>query len=357
MQENITSQQMPKQKAAFIRYLPFIIVGIVLVAAGLYLEFFSSGSFKDLLPQSTDEKSNLELTSKGTAPEFTGISTWLNSKPLTMESLRGKVVLVDFWTYSCINCIRTLPYITSWHEKYAEEGLVIVGVHTPEFAFEKVTANVETALARHNINYPVAQDNDFMTWRAYSNRFWPAKYLINQDGQIVYTHFGEGKYEETESAIRILLGLESGLAETTSTTSGVRSDVRTPEIYFGSLRLEAFSGTPSPAAQAQEYSFPEKLSPNNFSLSGQWQFAEEYTELFGDAGSIGLNFYAGNVFIVAEADQPVVVEVYLDGVLHNQVTVEESKLYTLVDGASYGPHILELRVKNSGLRAFTFTFG
>ena len=139
------------------------------------------------------------------APEFTGIEKWLNSEPLTLQSLRGKVVLVDFWTYTCINCIRTLPYVTSWYEKYKDQGLVVVGVHTPEFPFERSTANVTQALKRLGIKYPVAQDNSYATWDAYRNQYWPAAYLIDKQGNIVYRHFGEGQYKETEAEIQRLL--------------------------------------------------------------------------------------------------------------------------------------------------------
>jgi thiol-disulfide isomerase/thioredoxin len=139
------------------------------------------------------------------APEITGIEKWLNSEPLTLKQLKGKVVLVDFWTYTCINCIRTLPYVKRWHEKYKDQGLVVIGMHTPEFPYERKTENVMEALKRFDIKYPVAQDNGYATWEAYNNRYWPATYLINKKGQVVYTHFGEGRYEETENAIRALL--------------------------------------------------------------------------------------------------------------------------------------------------------
>ena len=140
-----------------------------------------------------------------TAPEFQGISTWLNSPPLSMAGLKGKVVLVDFWTYTCINCIRTLPYVTKWYDTYKDKGLVVVGVHTPEYAFERKTGNVKDAIGRFKINYPVAQDNRYDTWSAYNNRYWPAVYLIDKQGRIVYTHFGEGDYAQTEAQIRRLL--------------------------------------------------------------------------------------------------------------------------------------------------------
>ncbi|MGO4326409.1 thioredoxin family protein [Cupriavidus sp. 2TAF22] len=143
--------------------------------------------------------------SHGMAPEFTGIERWLNSEPLSISSLRGKVVLVDFWTYSCINCIHTLPYVKQWHEKYRDQGLVVVGVHTPEFASERSTANVQDALKRFGIKYPVAQDNAYATWGAYGNQYWPALYLIDASGKIVYQHFGEGNYKETEATIERLL--------------------------------------------------------------------------------------------------------------------------------------------------------
>jgi thiol-disulfide isomerase/thioredoxin len=139
------------------------------------------------------------------APDFTGIDKWLNSEPLTLQQLRGKVVLVDFWTYSCINCVHTLPYVKTWNQKYKDQGLVVVGVHTPEYPFERDTGNVQTAIKRFGITYPVAQDNRYATWTAYDNQYWPGFYLIDKKGQVVYTHFGEGKYEETEAAIKRLL--------------------------------------------------------------------------------------------------------------------------------------------------------
>ncbi|MBQ5948854.1 thioredoxin family protein [Massilia sp. ST3] len=146
-----------------------------------------------------------QAASASPAPEFTGINNWLNSPPLSMQQLRGKVVLVDFWTYTCINCIRTLPYVKSWHEKYKDKGLVVVGVHTPEYPFERSSSNVQAAIKRFGIPYAVAQDNRYATWQAYANQYWPAVYLVNKQGQVVYSHFGEGDYAETEARIRALL--------------------------------------------------------------------------------------------------------------------------------------------------------
>jgi thiol-disulfide isomerase/thioredoxin len=151
------------------------------------------------------------LVNHGPAPEFSGIATWQNSPPLSMQALKGKVVLIDFWTYSCINCVRTLPYIKKWHDKYKDQGLVIVGVHTPEFAFERKTNNVQTAMKRFGIQYAVAQDNEYATWKAYENQYWPAAYLIDRSGTIVLKHFGEGRYDEMEKAIQTLISARGGI--------------------------------------------------------------------------------------------------------------------------------------------------
>jgi len=170
----------------FFRFKTF--VGIVTLAAGISTAASAGALGKSIA-----------------APEFTGIDQWLNSAPLTMQQLRGKVVLVDFWTYTCINCIHTLPYIKAWHQKYKDQGLVVVGVHTPEYPFERSTDNVKTAIKRFGLSYPVAQDNRYATWSAYDNQYWPAFYLIDKKGQVVYTHFGEGQYAQTEAAIKTLL--------------------------------------------------------------------------------------------------------------------------------------------------------
>lgn len=167
-----------------------------LIAIGIAAAYFVGTGASAFSPPAADG---------GAAPEFSGIDHWLNSPPLSMKALRGKVVLVDFWTYSCINCINTLPYVKQWYEKYKDQGLVVVGVHTPEYPFEKSTSNVQEALKRFDIRYPVAQDNSYGTWSAFHNEYWPALYLINAQGQLVYQSFGEGRYAETEAAIRKLL--------------------------------------------------------------------------------------------------------------------------------------------------------
>jgi cytochrome c biogenesis protein CcdA/peroxiredoxin len=266
------------------------------------------------------------------APEITGGTHWVNSDPLTIEGLRGKVVLIDFWTYSCINCIRTLPYLTAWHEKYQDKGLVIIGVHSPEFEFEKETGNVAAAMKDFSINYPVVQDNDFIIWRAYRNRYWPAKYLIDKNGSIRYTHFGEGKYAETEAKIQDLLGEKQDLVSLKEFTP----QTRTPEIYLGSLR--------------------STLENRIYFLENNWEQSEEYIK--GKTGSrLTLNFDAKQVNLVAKPSEgPVTLKLTLDGLLLEPVVIDADKLYPLVSLEEPGSHELIIELDNEG-QLFAFTFG
>lgn len=290
----------------------------------------------------------------GPAPEFTGISAWLNSPPLTMAQLRGKVVLIDFWTYSCINCLRTLPYVTRWYDTYRDKGFVVVGVHTPEFAFERITANVQTAIGRFGIKYPVAQDNAMATWRAYSNQIWPSEYLVNQSGEIVLRHFGEGRYDETENAIRSLLSAGPKVAG----DNGVDlSRIRSPEMYFGSSRVEMLANPATHGPGTTTYTMPDLLPPNHFALAGSWALSPEFATLEADGGGVALAFQSGKVFMVASSPQPVTLGVTVDGKPQPPVTVHESRLYTLYDSTNYATHIMSISIPKAGLQAFTFTFG
>ncbi|MEK9179194.1 MAG: redoxin family protein, partial [Patescibacteria group bacterium] len=210
------------------------------------------------------------LSNLGMAPEFAGISNWLNSKrPLTMQELRGRVVLVDFWTYTCINCIRTLPYIKEWHKKYASKGLVVIGVHTPEFEFEKKKENVQNAISQYELTYPVAQDNNYSTWNAFNNQYWPAKYLIDKNGTIRYTHFGEGNYEETERVIQELLGEK--------VTTNQESVLSVPSLLYDNAPLtpETYLGF----SRADRYTNTKDVIPLHFvRLSGEWNSQSEYIQ-------------------------------------------------------------------------------
>ncbi len=292
------------------------------------------------------------------APEITGISNWLNSEPLTLESLKGKVVLIDFWTYTCINCIRTLPHVTSWYEKYKEDGLVIIGVHTPEFEFEKNTDNVQGAIEQFGITYPVAQDNDFGTWRAFSNRYWPAKYLIDKNGNIRYYHFGEGKYDETERAIQLLLQ-ENGKAVTKKidTMPDMTPTQRvSTETYLGNSRMEYLYPNGSTKEGEQNFTIAKNISENSFTFGGVWDIQNEYAKSVENA-VLEYKFFAKNVFLVMRPGKSSgKVRVILDGKEVSLISVDADKLYELIQLSDYEAHLLRLEF-TPGIEAFAFTFG
>lgn len=315
--------------------------------------YFPQSTIEQQLTHSDAPTTISELQNYGPAPDFTGISHWINSPPLTLSQLKGKVVLVDFWTYSCINCIRTLPFVTSWYDKYKDNGLVVVGVHTPEFAFEKVTSNVETATKQFNIHYPVAQDNDYGTWQAYHNIYWPAEYLINQQGEIVYKDTGEGNYDRTENTIRQLLGLQADPNAKTSTLGNIQS----PEMYFEASRLEYLMSNQLPSTSPQTFTFSQELPLNTFTMSGTWQFINDHAELTQAQGALRLHFFAGKVFMVAAADHPLTLKITVDGQPQPDVTVQASKLYPLFDSSDYSEHTMDIEIPDPGLEAYTFTFG
>lgn len=306
------------------------------------------------------------------APEVITGGEWFNSEPLTLQQLRGKVVIIDFWTYSCINCQRTLPYLRMWHEKYSEKGLVIIGVHAPEFAFEKDPKNVQQAIKDFVIPYPVVQDNDFQTWQAYQNRYWPAKYIIDKDGKIRYSHFGEGAYEETEQVIQELLK-ESGQQVSTSIESSAEETIqtpRTPETYLGSNRMEYYFPSGSLGNGTRTTTLATSLPENMFSLGGEWTITPEHA-VAGKNAVLNLHFTGQKVFLVMRpgTNTTGTVRVYLDGkpiqasdagkdVKNGIVTINKDTLYTLVElqKPSEG-RILQLEFQTPGIEVFAFTFG
>lgn len=313
---------------------------------------------------------NSNLPVLGKAPEFTNIVNWINSPALTMNGLRGKVVLVDFWTYTCINCIRTLPFVTGWYEKYKDQGFVVVGVHTPEFEFEKSTANVELAIKQYGIHYPVAQDNNYGTWNAFSNLYWPADYLIDAQGNIRDAHFGEGDYQQTESYIQKLL-TENGVKVTGQTLNmpdQTPTGNLTPESYLGSNRMDRFASPETVIAGYRSYTTPASLSINNLAYAGQWDVEPEYAA--GKTGSaINLRFIANKVFLVLHpVGKQDSIKVFLDGkpvdvtnqgsdVVNGVVRISEPRLYELVNLKNAGEHLLKLEWQSDGIQAYAFTFG
>ena len=301
------------------------------------------------------------------APEIIPGGVWFNSEPLTLEQLKGKVVIIDFWTYSCINCQRTLPYLRDWNEKYKDKGLVIIGVHAPEFEFEKSEKNVAQAIKDFKLTYPIVQDNDFATWRAYNNRYWPAKYFIDKEGYIRYTHFGEGVYDESEKVIQELLK-EAGATDVSSEINNptYQINAKTPEIYLGYGRIEHFA---SPETIKKNmlgtYSTPTNLGNNEVAYVGSWNVMEEYAN--PQKGSmLTLNFDSKEVFLVMRTKgAPAKVKVYLDDKMQDfgedningVVTVDNDQLYKLINLSTPGRHILRLEFEDNNAELFAFTFG
>ncbi|PLX28585.1 cytochrome C biogenesis protein [Candidatus Parcubacteria bacterium] len=312
-------------------------------------------------------------------PQYTDIvnpSGFVNTDGITIEELIGKkVVLVDFWTYSCINCQRTMPYITSWYDKYRDEGLEIISIHTPEFAFEKKIENVIDAAERFGIEYPIVLDNDYSTWAAYKNRYWPRKYLIDIDGFVVYDHIGEGAYEQTENKMQELLeerseriGESKEFTLDLSTNLGEKSQAKSPEIYFGSARNSKLGNGASGRAGEQILSMRDDDDVlNTLYLHGSWNIEPEYAQTVGEGNKVRFRYNADKVFMVAESDEPAKVRVMRDGVdvgtyggndiLNSQLEIGESKLYHLIDEPDAGEHTLEFIVDDPGVRIYTFTFG
>lgn len=305
-------------------------------------------------PQASPESAS--LPDLGAAPELAGLTNWINSEPIdSLAELRGKVVLVDFWTYSCINCIRTLPYLESWHEKYAADGLVILGIHAPEFQFERVPENVQKAVQDAGLSYPIAQDNDFKTWKNYNNRYWPAKYLIDRDGQIRYRHFGEGEYAETEAAIAELLGSEMKTGAVTAVAPEF-GKIATPETYLGTGRRANF------VPDAVD------LALNEWTLGGSWAESRESIQTAQPGASLRMRFSASQANLVLGGSGT--VRVLIDGQPANdsnrgrdldasgQLQITGERLYELANfGGEYGEHEIELRFDAPGSQAFAWTFG
>ncbi len=295
----------------------------------------------------------------GLAPEFSRISHWLNTpgeRALTMRGLRGKVVLIDFWTYSCINCLRTLPHVEAWERRYRKAGLVVVGVHTPEFAFEHDLGNVRAASKRLGVRYPVALDNRYGTWTAYANQYWPAEYLVDRRGHIRHAHFGEGEYDKTESLIRTLLrerrdvrlpAAASGIPDTTPT------EPLTPESYLGYERLQSFVGSRIRPDVEAAYRFPARLQENALAYSGRWRVERQRIVARREA-RLRLSFHAREVYLVLGGQGR--VDVRVDGRRVRTVPVTRYRLYTLLTLPRSRSALLELRF-TPGVQAYAFTFG
>jgi cytochrome c biogenesis protein CcdA/thiol-disulfide isomerase/thioredoxin len=334
------------------------------------------------VPDGTSKSPYLSLDEKRSryqkAPELSGIDGYLNTagKPISLSELKGNVVLIDFWTYSCINCLRTIPFLNAWYEKYKDKGFVIIGVHTPEFAFEHLERNVADAITRLGIRYPVVLDNEYATWNAFGNQFWPREYLVDIDGYVVHDHSGEGEYDVTEKAIQEALneraarfGMPATIASSTVRIAPADlSGIGSPETYFGSDRNEYLgNGTPGVSGN-QSFTFPTSISRNALYLDGAWDIEPEYADSLGTT-SMRFSYSARDVDFVASASTPVTIEVLRDGKplgaasgsdvdrKTSTATIGADRLYNLIHDATPGVHLIQINVRGAGLKAYTFTFG
>jgi len=305
------------------------------------------------------------------APNIKGITHWFNGDALDLADLRGKVVLIDFWTYSCINCVRTLPYVTAWERRYRSEGLVVIGIHTPEFPFEKKPENVQAAIEKHNIEYAVGMDNDWQTWRSFDNHYWPAHYLIDKQGRVVYTHFGEGGYARMENNIRYLLGIHDAVpgAEIGASTSAAAG--QSPETYLGYRRAANFVPVNGIAPDTETaYKTPVEIPLHHWSLNGDWIVEQQSATALASGASLQYRFQGGRVFLVMGTldGNPVDVRVSFNGkpasagaagkdVKNSMVTVTGETLYELLALPTVQQGLLEIEADRAGLQVYAFTFG
>lgn len=314
---------------------------------------------------------NLAIDSNGLfnsnypAPEISGITKWLNlpagKQALTINDLHGQVILIDFWTYTCINCLRTLPFVTGWYDKYNSQGFMVIGVHTPEFQFEHDTKNVLAAIKMFNIHYPVAQDNNYATWGNYDNQYWPAEYLIDQNGIVRRTHFGEGEYDQMETAIQTLLkqaGKQVGSSLVNLPDLTPNSQL-SPETYLGADRMEYYypGGNTGNGNKIFKLSNPP---PDTFSLGGEWNITGE-NAVTGNNAVLTYNFNADKVYLVlrpGNAGNNAKAKVFVDGKQTQEITIDADRLYTIADlNGKGGNHLLRLEFESPGIEAYAFTFG
>ena len=323
---------------------------------------------------------DVRLPTEGRLPPLDGATTWLHSPPLTPESLRGKVVAADFCTYTCVNWLRTLPYVRAWHERYRDKGLVVLGIHTPEFSVEKDPENVRRALSQMGVTYPVALDNDYGVWDAFANRYWPALYLIDTEGRIRHHWFGEGDYERSERVIQRLLldagadgiDLEPVSVEGLGAEAGANwEDVRSPETYVGYGRSGTFRGR-AVRDQRRVYEVPERLDLNDWAMSGEWTIGSEGALSVSPAASIAFRFQARDVNLVmgpVNGGVSIPFEVAIDGGAPGDGAgadvdgdgsgkLDEPRMYQLVrQSGTISPRLFEISFRDPGAEAFVFTFG
>ena len=362
-----------------------LILGVTIaIAVGAIGIFFSSldSEFESsaVIKKNINGIISIDKSKFKVAPDLVGISHYLNTTPEQLASeIKGKVVLYDIWTYSCINCIRTLPYVTAWNDKYSDDGLLIIGIHSPEFEFEKDRNNVELAIAKHGIDYPVVMDNDWKTWKAFENRYWPRKYIADHEGYIRYDHIGEGAYQETEKIIQQLLeersaslGVQIASAESlVDIEEFEHTSFRTPEIYFGYKLAQGRNQLGNTEGFNQNkitsYTEPNNLDLHKFYLVGDWTSFEDGMRLESDSGSIIVQYHAKEVNVVTAKSAK--LEIFLDGLplsekysgndidSKNILKVSDPDLYNIISSEKSATHELEIKIDQKGFEIYSFTFG
>ena len=364
-----------------------VVIGISAISLGLGMLDVSTdtGSSDVLSPAEsqdteTPQPAKIDKSRFKMAPELVGIADYINTSPEELQkAMEDKVVLYDIWTYSCVNCIRTLPYITAWDDRYSDQGLLIIGIHSPEFEFEKELKNVERAVEKYGIVYPVVLDNDMETWSAFENRYWPRKYIADHEGYIRYDHIGEGGYEESERVIQKLLAERSAALDIQVAYADDTVDIpafehtgrTTPEIYFGyKLALPSRNYLANSEGFNPEnivsYMIPEKATQDKFHMVGDWYNGKDGMKLVSEEGGIFLPYYAREVNIVAS--NPANLIIRLDGeiipsehagsdVIDGIVEVNDARLYNIIDSPVAGIHYVEIITDSPGFEIFTFTFG
>ena len=344
-----------------------VVLALLTIAAAVIASRYAPNNFGALpgsaVTSSATDTSGLPVLADR-MPEFAGITQWWNTpdgQPLTPAKLQGKVVLVDFWTYSCINCIRTYPFLKTMYDRYAQDGLVIVGVHTPEFAFESDPKNVGREIARNGLKYPIALDPNYGTWNAYGNSYWPAEYLFDRQGRLRRTHFGEGEYDRSEAAIRSLLAEGSVILPSAGPAVPTPdfSNIKTPETYFGLARGAAFMGVPGGAGGADaSYKIAARPEADRWTIGGTWQFQPEYVQADSSSAVFRFSVQANALHLVmSSADgSDKRIEVSIDGGPARQMTINDPALYTVAEFPDGGRHTVEVRVLDAGVRFYSATF-
>ncbi|HHT0592132.1 TPA: cytochrome c biogenesis protein DipZ [Legionella anisa] len=353
-----------KKRAALFRKF----LGGVIIASVIYMVYFEGEVVSSSVNPQTGIKTSNSLINglwfTYQAPPIQGVDAWINSPPLRLTDLHGKAVLIDFWTYSCINCLRTLPYLNDWYKRYHDKGLVIIGIHTPEFDFEKNLDNVKAAVKRYGILYPVALDNQFITWRNYKNHYWPAHYLINKKGDVVYRRFGEGEYDVMENNIRFLLEIKD-LSTLKSLKDASVSIAQTPEIYLGYAKADSYYSPELIKDKTTRYHFSDELSANAWSLQGLWQTNAENIVAEEANAAIKIHFSARKVYAVMGncIAKPIKVKVILTDeqsgkkLQERSILIDKYSIYELISEKKFISGYLQIMASEPGVKVYTFTFG